>query len=53
MINQETLTAIEGLAVLRNLAAHGRADSELDTSRALEFVHLANAVVYSIRARRA
>lgn len=52
VINQETLTAIEGLAVLRNLAAHGRPDSDLDTSRALEFVHLADAVLYSIRAPR-
>lgn len=52
VINQETLTAFEGLAVLRNLAAHGGGESELDASRALEFVHLADAVAYAIRTPR-
>jgi len=47
IINAQTLSAINGLSVLRNMAAHGT--EELELSRALEFIHLAEAVLYSLR----
>jgi hypothetical protein len=50
-ISDETLKAIEGMAVLRNLAAHGRS-GEIDTTRALEFVVLADAVLFALRGHR-
>jgi hypothetical protein len=43
----ETLKAVEGLAVLRNLAAHGRA-GETSTARAIDYLALADAVMYAI-----
>lgn len=46
-ISPESLNAIDGLSVMRNLAAHGRA-GELDETRALEFVHLADAVLFAL-----
>jgi hypothetical protein len=46
-ISPETAKAIEGLDVLRNLAAHGRVE-ELSSERAHEFVALAQGVLYSI-----
>lgn len=46
LISEETLRAIEGLATLRNLAAHGRGD--LSTDRALEYLTLAEAVMYAV-----
>lgn len=46
-INDETLKAIEGMAVLRNLAAHG--PDELDEARAREFLALADAVLFALR----
>lgn len=48
LINAETLNAIEGLTVLRNLAAHGRA-GELTPQRALEFAALSEAVLFAMR----
>lgn len=46
-ISDQTLNAVSGLSVLRNLAAHGQA-GDLDTARALEFVHLADAVLFAL-----
>ena len=40
-------SSLEGIAVLRNLAAHGRED--IDAKRALEFVVLADAVLFTLR----
>jgi hypothetical protein len=48
LISDETLNAVEGLAVLRNLAAHGR-DEGVDTTRALDYVALAEAVLFALR----
>ncbi len=49
-ISDESLNAINGLTVLRNLAAHGQA-SDLDPGRALEFVHLADAILFALAQR--
>lgn len=46
-ISAETAKAIEGLLVLRNLAAHGRAE-EVSPKRVREFVALTQGVLYSI-----
>jgi hypothetical protein len=48
IINQETYRAIQGLSVLRNLAAHSPERDEIDGQRAREFAVLADAVVFSI-----
>jgi hypothetical protein len=50
LIRAESATAIEGLSVMRNLAAHGRAQDDLDQARALEYLYLADAVLYALRA---
>lgn len=50
VISDETLEAIRGMALLRNLAAHGRAE-DLTPERALDFVSLAEAVLYALNAR--
>jgi hypothetical protein len=47
VINEETFNAIDGLSVMRNLAAHGTDD--LDPARALEYLDLADAVLYAMR----
>jgi hypothetical protein len=53
LIGPETVDAIEGLTVLRNLAAHGEAPSDLDRNRALEYAALTDAVLYAMtRAHR-
>jgi len=49
LITQETVEAIEGLSVLRNLAAHGQA-GDVSSQRAHEFVALAQGVLYAIAA---
>jgi hypothetical protein len=46
-ISEESANAISGLTVLRNLAAHGRSD-EIDTPRAVDFLHLVDAVLYAL-----
>lgn len=51
LITAESANGIEGLAVMRNLAAHGAANTELDESRALEFVHLTDAILFALRSR--
>lgn len=50
LVGESTLQAILGLRVLRNLAAHGT-DEDLDVTRALEFLTLADAVLYSLGAK--
>lgn len=46
-INDEMLKAVEGMAVLRNLAAHG--GDELDKGRAREFLALADGVLFALK----
>lgn len=46
-ISAESLSAIDGMSVMRNLAAHGRA-GHLDETRALAYVHLADAVLFAL-----
>jgi hypothetical protein len=48
LISDETLTAVEGLSVLRNLAAHSPAD-EIGAERARDYLALADAVLYALR----
>lgn len=47
VVSPETLNSIEGMVLLRNLAAHGQ-EYELSISRAREYLLLADAVIYSI-----
>lgn len=47
-ISDATLSAIHGLAQLRNLAAHGRTD-EIDREKALDYLTLADATLYAIK----
>jgi hypothetical protein len=47
LISDETLGAIEGLSVLRNLVAHARDD--IDVDRARDYLALADAVLYALR----
>jgi hypothetical protein len=47
LITEETARAIEGLTVLRNLAAHGRA-GEVSVERATEYLVLADAVLFAL-----
>lgn len=49
LIGESTLQAALGLGVLRNLAVHG-SEEDLDATRALEFLKLADAVLYSLGA---
>jgi hypothetical protein len=50
VIKEEAADAIDGLTVLRNLAAHGGAEG-LSTERALEYVDLVVAVLHALRQR--
>jgi hypothetical protein len=47
LITPATAEALDGLRVMRNLAAHGSGD--VDEAKAREFVALADAVLYSIK----
>lgn len=47
LVQPETVRAIEGIAVLRNLAAHGH-EAELDEPRALDYLALTDAVIYAL-----
>ena len=49
LISDETLSAIQGLAVLRNLAAHSPTD-EIAADRARDYLAPADAVLYALRA---
>lgn len=44
-----TVDAIRGMSTLRNLAAHGHEDSEIDQVRAVEFIDLAEAVLFALQ----
>jgi hypothetical protein len=46
LVSAENVKAVEGLSVLRNLAAHSRTDVTVD--RAMEYLALADAVLYSV-----
>lgn len=50
LISEETVTAVEGLSVLRNLAAHSPAD-DIGVDRARDYLALADAVLYALRAK--
>jgi hypothetical protein len=49
-ISDETLAAVEGLAVLRDLAAHSPRD-EIDAARARDYLALADAVLFALRSK--
>lgn len=49
LVSAETVKAVEGLSVLRNLAAHSRTDVTVD--RAMEYLALADSVLYSLGRR--
>lgn len=49
LISEETLGAIEGLSVLRDLTAHG--GGEIGVDRAREYLALADAVLYALRSK--
>ena len=34
---------------MRNLAVHGKDDGKLDTKRAMEYLHLTDAVLYALK----
>ena len=51
LVQPETVRAIEGLSVLRNLASHGQAD-DLDEARALDYIALTEAVVFALGQKR-
>jgi hypothetical protein len=48
LITPETANAVEGITVMRNLAAHGQA-SEITPERAQDYMALAEAVLYTLR----
>ena len=48
LITPETVNAVEGITVMRNLAAHGQA-SEVTPERAEDYLVLAEAVLYTLR----
>jgi hypothetical protein len=50
LISDETLAAVEGLAVLRNLAAHSPRD-EIGVDRARDYLALADAVLFALRSK--
>ena len=49
LISDEAMAAVDGLATLRNLAAHGHASEPIAVGRALEYLALADAVMYALR----
>lgn len=48
LITAKSLQAIEGITVLRNLAAHGSA-REITTEQAEEYLVLVDAIIYALR----
>lgn len=48
LVTAATVDAIRGMSTLRNLAAHGHDDSEIDQVRALKFIDLAEAVLFAL-----
>ena len=51
VVANETLGAVEGISVLCNLAAYGRA-GDVTVERAVDDLAFADAVLYAIRNRR-
>jgi hypothetical protein len=51
LISDETLSAVEGLSVLRNLAAHSPTTDTIGVDRARDYLALADAVLYALRAK--
>jgi hypothetical protein len=49
VISDLTAHAIDGLAVLRNLAAHGQAPSDLNTARALDYLAMVDGTLFALR----
>jgi hypothetical protein len=47
LLTPETVNAVEGISVMRNLAAHGSA-REITPNQAVEYLTLADAVLYAI-----
>jgi hypothetical protein len=47
-LSEQTVQAVEGVSVLRNLVAHGRA-GDITRERAKEYLALADGVLYAIR----
>lgn len=52
LISDETLTAVDGLAILRNLVAHSPSE-EIDAERARNYLALADAVLFALRPKPA
>ena len=48
VVTPEMVRAVEGIAVLRDMAAHGRA-GDTTPERALDYLHLTDAILYTIR----
>jgi len=48
LIDPNTADAIASLALLRNMAAHGRISDDLDPRRAVEYATLADAVLQNL-----
>jgi hypothetical protein len=48
LVSDETLNAVEGLSVMRNLAAHQPTD-DLSAERARDYLTLADAILYPLR----
>ncbi len=52
LISDETVAAVEGLSVLRNLAAHSLSPADdIGAERARDYLALADAVLYALRAK--
>lgn len=49
LISEETRSAVQGLSVLRNLAAHGSLHDDIGTDRANDYLAMADAVLYAMR----
>jgi hypothetical protein len=50
LISPQSVEAVRGVAVLRNLTAHGQR-GEIDTETALDYVSLIDATLFALRAR--
>lgn len=50
LVTEETARAVEGISILRNLAAHGHAE-EVSQERAMDYLVLVDAVLYAIGER--
>jgi hypothetical protein len=48
LVSPETVNSMQGLAVLRNLALHGRG-ADVSVDRAVDYLSLADALAYTLR----